>query len=825
MRGSLSVKKLPIVALAVVLLGTSLLLINSAELRAQPPQGSGQEIPADLAQCLLQAGTDTDKQKDCLKNTGLKFLDKALQDLPPEYSGCLQAYVDAGIDLGSKSVAEQYQGHPGQAIGFLWDKFGSCLKDRLPGLAFAQEIIKAIKPSPPNSLLWIPIPDPFDGLTDLINVLLKRPQRTAQILDENHNPITVKASLPFSHEWGKEFILPAPGCLVPEFVFVQPNELLAPTHGDLRTSIFPNGTINLILPRFVKFWNIGPAIIGCFWLYNFMFTVYEVRYEVLTGNEFNSDGKLIERITCRKDSSCQFFKKGTSQDITIRPMTQQRSDGIYRLDSLRLDGVAQSVGSSPFTITLDMSRPHELIYVWKRLSADLVIDDILLKPKPTTPSLQQGQEFDLFVRVKNIGELSALQADRRSPLSGATEVRVRASGIAGTGKGTITGELCDQPLRDCSLKPGESREIQVYDFQPGILLPFPWVAPFASAMTLRTTIDPNDVIDEGGPGEKNNTLFRTITLANPTLPDPAFIGKNPVGFKQVGATTLRLGATVTNLSPVAASNVVVRFDFTDLPPPVGGGVLESTISTLPGKKARLVEMDWDVCKAPVGFYVIGVGIDPMHQIPELNENNNNTGLRVIVSASLHKAKVTTDKPAYLAGEIVTISFFNGCAQKIVLRNSAPWVIKDSQRQIVFAPAALGVITEVQPGETKHWAWNQKNQTGSQIPAGAYTVELETMDAGTYRVGFAIQSLLAHIATTRVPLLVVSNEAAIHITVVLFDLSGRRILAQEVEGSQLQLYAEDASNRRLANGIYLAVITVKDLKGEIHYEVRKLIVSH
>ncbi|MBI3459415.1 hypothetical protein HY009_00555, partial [Candidatus Acetothermia bacterium] len=36
MRGSLSVRKLPIVALAVVLLGTSLLLINSVELRAQP---------------------------------------------------------------------------------------------------------------------------------------------------------------------------------------------------------------------------------------------------------------------------------------------------------------------------------------------------------------------------------------------------------------------------------------------------------------------------------------------------------------------------------------------------------------------------------------------------------------------------------------------------------------------------------------------------------------------------------------------------------------------------------------------------------------------
>lgn len=389
-----------------------------------------------------------------------------------------------------------------------------------------------------------------------------------------------------------------------------------------------------------------------------------------------------------------------------------------------------AVGSLFPPITMD--RNHKLFFNFQNAFADLRISGF--RTEPDMRNLQQGQEFQLFVLVSNAGELTALESDRRSPLSGDTRVSVSINGVAGDG--SITGAFCDQPPRDCSLQPGELREIHIWRGSN------PWFdAPFARSITVNATVDPNDFIYEGINGEQNNTDSITITLAAPTLPDPAFKDpKTDVGFTHVGASTLRLWADVSNLSPVAARDVVVGFGIEG---PAGFIVIgKPKIPLLPGGGKQRVEVNWDVCKiagmAP-GRHTVFVQIDPDNSIQELKELNNGTVLEVVVAASANKAKLTTDKSTYQSAEIVMISFFNGCSEAISLSNSAPWLIKDSQGQLVFGPPSFPAITVVQPRQTRRWSWDQKDNNGQQVPPGMYTVELETMDAGMYRASFEIKA--------------------------------------------------------------------------------------
>jgi len=726
-------------ALMVVLLASLLLSANILAIQAQPGStqaGGPLTDELELTECLKKA--EKNSEDECLKQFAGKYLTQAINTALPAELGpakpCLTAMARAGVQLGNRSVAEEYQGQPGQAVEFLWGVFGRCLKSLIPGLEVVEEVTKALIPKAPNSLIWFPIPDPLDGVPDMITVLRKLGgHRTALI----HNTVAVeKTTLPFAHEWGAES---PPGCLVPEIVWVQAKARLGPvpTHGDLQTDIGiakQDNIVNIPLPRFIKFWYLPDGSrIGCIWFYNFMLTAYTVSYELFKVDEYVNEDRTLreERVTCRQTTSCRFIKKGTKETIDINPEGRQRESGDYKLTYIRLDGVEQAVGNG-LTLTLTMDRPHELVYGWTRLTADLIIDKITIKPiPPQTGQVQKGQEFEVYVEVRNKGEISSLASDRRrSQISGETKVRVTAIGTEAPGEATIR-----------SLQPGETTTIQVYGPAWG------WIAPRdAQYLVLQATIDPDDVIDEGISGEQNNTASLSVSLAAPTLPDPAFRNprdpKGEVGFEQISDTVLRLWADVTNLSPVAASNVEVEFGTDEA---VGAMVIgKATISDLPGNNVRnnvrRAWVDWDVCKVPAGPHMVGVSIDPDNKIQELNERNNNTGLKVTVPASANKAKLVTDKPAYQPGEVVTIRFFNGCSQAISLRDSAPWVIKDSQGRVVFTPFSLPVITEVKQGETKTWTWDQKDNNGRQVPAGTYTVELETMDAGTYTASFEIKAL-------------------------------------------------------------------------------------
>jgi hypothetical protein len=513
-------------------------------------------------------------------------------------------------------------------------------------------------------------------------------------------------------------------------------------------------------------------------------------------------------------------------------------DRLWRLDYLQLDDGQRTPvqGDTCSFGPIVMDQSHKLVFGFERAVADLIVAGF--RTDPPSSSLQQGQEFKVFMEVINIGEISALEADRRSPISGETKVHVTAIGTGVTGEATIKGGLCGQPgqEKDCSLQPGETRTIQVAGPPKG------WIAPRdAQNLVLQATIDPDDVIDEGISGEQNNTASLVVYLAAPTLPDPAFEDPNAdVGFTQISKTILRLRADVSNLSPLAAQGVVVRF-FDGEEKVIG----EKTIRLLAGNSRERVELDWDISRETPGRHVVVIVIDPDKKINDLNRRNNSAFLEITITQPLFtltiealcgsgtplagqtlpgikvnatppgtmlttpasqryapntsvelqvldlqliachqfgapipvffshweingqaqstgRTKITltlthdttaraiytmtrctmleTNKKEYQTGEPVTIRFINGCQATLTLRNSAPWVIKDSQGRVVFTPFSLPVITEVKQGETKTWTWDQKDNNGRQVPAGTYTVELETMDAGTYTASFEIKAL-------------------------------------------------------------------------------------
>jgi len=457
-------------------------------------------------------------------------------------------------------------------------------------------------------------------------------------------------------------------------------------------------------------------------------------YNIRAKQLFNIGDYPEERITCPAP-----YPSVPTQSIRGK-LYAIIADRLWRLDYLEQDNDI----STRVSVTGDrcnygpirMDRSHKLVINFQRAVSDLMIAGF--RAEPSAQVLQQSQEFRLFLLVRNAGELSALEASRTVPLSGNFSIKVQVNNQPG--ETSVLGGLSCAHLPctgfvDTSLQPGQAKEVEL--FTSGR-----WVAPQAPAMIIQATVDAKDEVDEGIRAEQNNTAAFTVFLAAPALPDPAF--KDPkadVGFTQVGPTTLRLRADVSNLSPTtAAADVIVRFIIEESPP-VGFQVIgEQTIRSLRANSTQRVEVNWDVCKIPVGRHIVGVLIDPDNRLQELNERNNSTGLEVMVLASASLAKLMTDKPGYQLDEMVTITFSNGCAQTISLRNSAPWVIKDSQSRVVFTPTALPVITTVRAGESKNWQWDQKDNNRRPVPAGTYAVDLQTMDAGTYAASFEIKGV-------------------------------------------------------------------------------------
>jgi plastocyanin len=105
-------------------------------------------------------------------------------------------------------------------------------------------------------------------------------------------------------------------------------------------------------------------------------------------------------------------------------------------------------------------------------------------------------------------------------------------------------------------------------------------------------------------------------------------------------------------------------------------------------------------------------------------------------------------------------------------------------------------------------WVSQSQISSaglaSRPRGSSTVELITQ-SGSHATTFEVSGL--EIAS---------------LTVRIYDLKGREVFVQETRGNRLVWYRDTTDGRAVANGVYLYVVTARDLSGAaIRSEVKKL----
>ena len=95
------------------------------------------------------------------------------------------------------------------------------------------------------------------------------------------------------------------------------------------------------------------------------------------------------------------------------------------------------------------------------------------------------------------------------------------------------------------------------------------------------------------------------------------------------------------------------------------------------------------------------------------------------------------KDEYKISEPVTFRLINNCDENLILPNSAPWTIKNSEGETVFTPISLQVVTKVKPGDFKEWSWNQKDNHGENVKPGTYYIEIKTNNQGMFKIRIRI----------------------------------------------------------------------------------------
>jgi PKD repeat protein/subtilisin family serine protease len=194
-------------------------------------------------------------------------------------------------------------------------------------------------------------------------------------------------------------------------------------------------------------------------------------------------------------------------------------------------------------------------------------------------------------------------------------------------------------------------------------------------------------------------------------------------------STVSFTVVVRNQGNASARQFTVRIQG-------AGPAHERVVSSLSAGATVTLYFSLPLSTSPETFTVTA---DVLGQVAESNEENNTRQVTITGIVPAPQGRLSTDKTSYVLGETVRITFQNTGSVTIELPNTAPWVIKDASGQIVFAPAAAQVITQVAPGETKTWSWDGRDNSGRQVPPGTYTVELTTRNAGTFRTTFTIQA--------------------------------------------------------------------------------------
>ena len=86
--------------------------------------------------------------------------------------------------------------------------------------------------------------------------------------------------------------------------------------------------------------------------------------------------------------------------------------------------------------------------------------------------------------------------------------------------------------------------------------------------------------------------------------------------------------------------------------------------------------------------------------------------------------VKTDKPQYKKGETVQIIVSNDSYEVVNFIDAGFGLEIFYQDSVVWSLAAAGVLTPLEPGQSKTLEWNQRNRDDKQVEAGKYVASVK-----------------------------------------------------------------------------------------------------
>ena len=101
-------------------------------------------------------------------------------------------------------------------------------------------------------------------------------------------------------------------------------------------------------------------------------------------------------------------------------------------------------------------------------------------------------------------------------------------------------------------------------------------------------------------------------------------------------------------------------------------------------------------------------------------------------------RFTTDKDIYTQGEQVIFTLINNGTDVIDLPNLAPWWVDNATTgERIFSPIAAQVITQLDPGKSESWVWDQNDSEGRQVQPGTYRGGISSSIGVNYTKEFEI----------------------------------------------------------------------------------------
>jgi hypothetical protein len=194
---------------------------------------------------------------------------------------------------------------------------------------------------------------------------------------------------------------------------------------------------------------------------------------------------------------------------------------------------------------------------------------------------------------------------------------------------------------------------------------------------------------------------------------------------------ITINATIHNIGDTDANNASIFFYDGD--PASGVLIGEDKINIGAGQTATTSSF-WNTTAGQNEIFVV---ISPFNEFLEKNYTNNKASKIINVTPTL-PVRFTADKDIYSQGEQVIFSLINNGTDVIDLPNLAPWWVENATTgERIFSPIAAQVITQLDPGKSESWVWDQNDSEGGQVQPGTYRGGISSIIGVNYTKEFEI----------------------------------------------------------------------------------------